>query len=88
MKSSKSILVGSPAGQNEPPVPIGCHTQPSEPIGDEKGITIMDLTRACCAGPTFRQAPFSICYMLHAGFLLGLFFKLEDRDRMLLRNVG
>jgi hypothetical protein len=27
--------------QNEPPIPIGCHTQPSEPIGDKNRITSM-----------------------------------------------
>jgi hypothetical protein len=33
---SKSILIGSPVGQNQPPVPIGSHTQSSEPIGEKK----------------------------------------------------
>jgi hypothetical protein len=27
------------------------------------------------------------CYLLHAGFLPSLFFDLEDRDDMFLRNV-
>jgi hypothetical protein len=34
MEDSKSVPVGSPVGQDEPPVPIGSETQPSEPIGD------------------------------------------------------
>jgi hypothetical protein len=29
-----------------------------------------------------------LCYVLHAGFLLGLFFDPEDRGDMLLRNIG
>jgi hypothetical protein len=36
MEDNKSVAVGSPVAQNEPPVPIGSHTQPSEPIGDKK----------------------------------------------------
>jgi hypothetical protein len=28
------------------------------------------------------------CYMLHAGFLVGLFFAPENEGGMLLRNVG
>jgi hypothetical protein len=39
----KSVPIGSPVGQNEPPVPIGSHTQPSEPIGDR--ITFERTTR-------------------------------------------
>jgi hypothetical protein len=39
MENSKSVPVGSPVGQNEPPVPIGSQTQPSEPIGDKNRIT-------------------------------------------------
>jgi hypothetical protein len=30
----------------------------------------------------------STCYLLHGGFLLGLFFSTEDEDVMFLRNVG
>jgi hypothetical protein len=30
----------------------------------------------------------SVCYMLHAGFLLGLFFDPEDGSDMFLRKVG
>jgi hypothetical protein len=45
-KLSKSVPVGSPVGQNEPPVPIGSHTQPSEPIGDKNRITSMTIKRA------------------------------------------
>jgi hypothetical protein len=28
------------------------------------------------------------CYLLHAGFLLGLFFDPEDAGDMFLRNIG
>jgi hypothetical protein len=28
------------------------------------------------------------CYMLHAGFLLGLFFHPEDGGNLLLQNIG
>jgi hypothetical protein len=38
VKYSKSVPVGSPVGQNEPPVPNGSHTQPSEPIGDKNRV--------------------------------------------------
>jgi hypothetical protein len=36
---SKSVPIGSLAGQNEPPVLIGCHTQLSKPAGDKNRIT-------------------------------------------------
>jgi hypothetical protein len=38
MEDSESVPVGSPVGQNEPPVPTGSHTQPSGPIGDKNRI--------------------------------------------------
>jgi hypothetical protein len=50
MEDSNSVPDGSPVAQNEPPVPIGSHTQPSEPIGDKNRITIMALKRAGGAG--------------------------------------
>jgi hypothetical protein len=50
MEDSKSVAVGSLVGQNEPPVPIDCHTQPSEPMGDKNRITTMALKSADCAG--------------------------------------
>jgi hypothetical protein len=31
---------------------------------------------------------YSACYLLHAGFLLGLFFGPENGGDMFLRNVG
>jgi hypothetical protein len=43
MKDSKSVPVGSPVTQNEPPLSIGLHTQPSEPIGDKNRITSLAL---------------------------------------------
>jgi hypothetical protein len=46
----KSVPVGSPVGQNEPPVLIGSHTQPSEPIGNKNRITSMALEKAVCVG--------------------------------------
>jgi hypothetical protein len=49
MDDSKPVPIGSPVGQNEPPVPISSHTQPSEPIGDKNRITSMALKRAGCA---------------------------------------
>jgi hypothetical protein len=30
----------------------------------------------------------SACYLLHIGFLLGLFFDPEDEGDMLLQNIG
>jgi hypothetical protein len=39
MEDSKSVPVGSPIGQIEPPVRIGSHAQPSEPVGEKKRIT-------------------------------------------------
>jgi hypothetical protein len=49
MEDSKSVLVGSPIGQNEPPVPSGSQTQPREPIGDKNRIASRVLKRAICA---------------------------------------
>jgi hypothetical protein len=37
-------------------------------------------------GQRIRQAELG-CYLLHAGFLLGLFFDPEDGGDMFLRNV-
>jgi hypothetical protein len=49
MEDSMSVSVGSPVGQNEPPVSIESPTQPSEPIGDKNRITSRALKRAACA---------------------------------------
>jgi hypothetical protein len=46
MEDSKSVPIGSPVAQNEPPVPIGCQTKPSEPIGQKNWITSMTLKKA------------------------------------------
>jgi hypothetical protein len=43
MEDSKTIPAGSPLGQNEPSVPICCHTQPGEPTGDKYRITSLVL---------------------------------------------
>jgi hypothetical protein len=40
------------------------------------------------ANPTFWQADCSACYLLHAGFLLILFFNPEDGGVMFLQNVS
>jgi hypothetical protein len=37
MEDTKSDPVGSPIGENEPPVPIGSDTQSSKPIGERAG---------------------------------------------------
>jgi hypothetical protein len=50
MENGKSIPVGSPIGQNEPPVPIGSQIQPSERIGDKNRIISMAVKRAGLAG--------------------------------------
>jgi hypothetical protein len=50
MEDSKSILAGSPVAHNEPPVPIGSQTQPSEPIGDKNRIISPALKSAGYAG--------------------------------------
>jgi hypothetical protein len=39
LEDSKSVPVGLPVGQNEPPVPIGCHTQPGEQTGGKNRMT-------------------------------------------------
>jgi hypothetical protein len=38
--------------------------------------------------PKFRQADCSGCYLLHAGFLLSLFFDPEDEGNMSSQNVS
>jgi hypothetical protein len=50
MEDSKSVPVGLPVGQNEPPLSIGCHTQSSEPIREKNRITNRALKSATCAG--------------------------------------
>jgi hypothetical protein len=40
----------APHGYDEPPVPIGCQTQPSEPVGDKNRVSILALKRAVFAG--------------------------------------
>jgi hypothetical protein len=50
IEDSKSVPIGLSVGQNELLVPIGSHTQLSEPIGDKNRITSMALRRAGCAG--------------------------------------
>jgi hypothetical protein len=50
MEDSKSVPVGSPVAQNEPPVPIGCQTQQNEPIGDKNRTISTALNRAGFAG--------------------------------------
>jgi hypothetical protein len=49
VEDSKSVPVGLPLRQNEPPVHIDSRTQQSEPIGDKNRITCMALKRAGCA---------------------------------------
>jgi hypothetical protein len=44
MEDNKAVPTGSPVGQNEPPVPIGSHIQPSEPTGENR-LTSMALKR-------------------------------------------
>jgi hypothetical protein len=46
-------------------------------------ITIFWDITPCC-----QLKAGSICYLLHADFLLGLFFYPEDGGDMLLRNVS
>jgi hypothetical protein len=50
MENRKSFAIDSPVRQNEPPVPIGCHIQPSEPIGEKNWITNLVLKTAGFAG--------------------------------------
>jgi hypothetical protein len=50
MKESKSLPVGSTVEQNQPPVPIGSPTQPSEPTGDMNRVPNTALKRTGCAG--------------------------------------
>jgi hypothetical protein len=38
--------------------------------------------------PVQHELQKSFCYLLHVGFLLGLFFEPEDGGDMFLRNVG
>jgi hypothetical protein len=46
MEDSKSVPFSLLVGKNEPPVRIGSHTQPIEPIGEKNRITRMALERA------------------------------------------
>jgi hypothetical protein len=39
----KSVPPASPVGHNKLPVPIGCHTQPSEAMGDKNRINALTL---------------------------------------------
>jgi hypothetical protein len=41
MEDSKWAPIGSAVGQIEPLLPIGSHTQPSEPVGDKNRINSM-----------------------------------------------
>lgn len=47
MEDTKSVPVGSHVAQNEPPIPSGPQTQPSEPVGDRitreglKGLVVL-----------------------------------------------
>jgi hypothetical protein len=84
MEDRKSVPVDPPVEQNELPLLTGSQTQQSEPIGDLNRITSFWFLY----NPKFWQADCSVCYMLHAGFLLGLFFDPEDGGDMFLRNVG
>jgi hypothetical protein len=38
--------------------------------------------------PGKKAVSFCACYLIHAGFLLGLFFDPEDGSDMFLRNVS
>jgi hypothetical protein len=49
VEDRKSLPVGSPVGQNEPPVPIGSQTQRSEPTGDKNRKTSHLLSRSFLA---------------------------------------
>jgi hypothetical protein len=90
MQGAKCIPVGSPTGQNEPigeknnlPVPTGFPIHLSEPTGDKTRITNFFLYK-----PKFWKADYSVHYLLHAGFLLCLFFDPEDGGDMFLQNVS
>jgi hypothetical protein len=43
MEDGNSVPIGSPIGQNEPPVPTGSHIQLSKPTGDKNRIISMAL---------------------------------------------
>jgi hypothetical protein len=46
MEDSKSVPVGSPVGQNGPPVSVGSQTQPNESVENKNRINKMALKRA------------------------------------------
>jgi hypothetical protein len=48
IKDRKLVPVGSPIGQNEPSVPIGSHTQPSEQTAHKNRITSLAMKRTVC----------------------------------------
>jgi hypothetical protein len=51
-----------------------------------KSTTFWDK-KPCSPLKANRSFGGSVCYLLHAGFLLGLFFDREDGDEIFLRNI-
>jgi hypothetical protein len=45
-------------------------------------------TLRCLVLIFIHSSELSTCYLLYAGFLLGLFFDLEDGSDMFIRNIG
>jgi hypothetical protein len=49
-RGGESVPIGSPVGRNGPRVPIGCHAQLSDPVGDKYRISSTGLEGARCSG--------------------------------------
>jgi hypothetical protein len=65
---------------------IGSHCSVSEPTGtDDLSYSFLLFSYI---NLSFWQEDWSACYLLHTGFLLGLFFNPEDGGDMFLQNVG
>jgi hypothetical protein len=67
MEDDKSLPVASHVGQNEPPVSIGSHTQPSAPIGDENRFltyfSVLKMEATCSAETSVDFQRITACYI-------------------------
>jgi hypothetical protein len=50
-------------------------------------LVLVSITGFCAEKANFINKDFCPCYLLHAGFFLGVFFDSEDGGDVFLRNV-